>query len=273
MLHFSARAVPGTLLCRNWQEMQFLFNCIARSVRFQSLCIMPSHVHVYLPDETQVEAMFAVMRAYARWRNRVRGESGPVWQYATEPTPIRGVAHGETTTRYLHLNPCRKRMVRDPVAYPFSTQRDMVGLTLGPVCRPVPDPDAFHARVSKDESVDPLGTLLPPEVLPGEPRRIGTLAEVRAAVSALTRTTDAQLRRRGPFRDLLIAASVALCHARTAEIAAAIGVDPVTVRRTPQVKEEVLRLVERVLRDPRFFLLKDGDLSRHPSWRAYHDLS
>lgn len=270
MLHVVLHALPGTLLFRTWAEARALWDRLVARVRFRVLVLMPTHVHAVLPDAAEYRKLLVAARAFALWRNRQRGESGPVWSRAAAPTPIRGKEHVERTRRYLHLNPCRDGLVADPLAWAFSTSRDSVGFALPPILQAVADPDGEHRWVSSDPSVDPAGTLLPARRSDrdGPP----SLTAVFAAVSALTRTPASALRERGPARDLFIAAARALCGAPSAEIAAMVRCHPSTVRHAPALADARLAIIERVLDDPRFPLLDDGDLRLLPSWRKYRDM-
>ncbi len=271
MLHASPRAAHGTLLFRSWAEARALWVRLTAGLRFRALVLMPDHVHVQLTDATQLAPLAVALRSYAQWRNGARGESGPVWEHRATPTPIRGSEHVERTTRYIHLNPCRRGLCHDPLAWPFSTHRDAVGLALPAVRRPVPDPEQFHAWVSGDPTVDARGTPLPGA--PGAPARTWSLPQIAAAVSALTRTPDSALRTRGPVRSLLLCAAARLAVAPDAVVAELAGVDRSTARRAAARRDRRVAVVERVIGDERFALLHDGDLRRDPAWRAYRHRS
>lgn len=270
MLHASPRAARGTLLFRNWAEARALWLRLVAGPRFRSLALMPDHVHVQLTDPAQLAPLAVALRSFARWRNDARGESGPVWEHGGRPTPIRGRDHAERTVRYIHLNPCRRGLVADPLAWPFSTHRDAVGLALPPVRRPVPEPERFHAWVSGDPSVGAAGSLLPraPSAVP----KRWLLTQVLAAVSALTRSPRSALRARGPARRLLLQAAARISSAEVSDIAAIGGVHRTSVVRAAARRDDRLTLVERVVGDARFALLGDGDLRADPAWREYRDL-
>ncbi len=143
----------------------------------------------------------------------------------------------------------------------------MLGLAVDPVCALVREPERLHRWVSGDPSVRPEGTRLP--LPPGDGVPL-TLAEVRAAASAITRTTDAGLRVRGPARSLVVRASRALTDKTSEEIAAAVGLESSAVRHvSSDERDPAVALTRRVARDPRFALLRDNDLRRDPAWRAY----
>ncbi len=258
MVHAAIRSVKGTLLFHSWREARALWDHLVRRVRFFALALLPDHIHVALPgDAAMLARLSAALRGYALERNHARTERGPVWEHGIHPTPIRGREHEERTRRYIHLNPCRRGLVSDPLAWPFSTHRDVVGLALPAVCRRARNPERVHAFVSSDTSVRPDGTLLPgcrPEPRPA------TLGEVQAAVSALTRTPYRSVLEDVAARDLMIRSARALTIASPAEIAAFAGIHTTTVRRHGPRRDADIALVERVLGDSRFARLEDGDL-------------
>ncbi len=154
--------------------------------------------------------------------------------------------------RYIHLNPCRARLIDDPLAWPWSTHRDRVGLAWPCAVPTRTDPAAFHRYVSADPSVAVDGTLLPCR-LDG-----GTAEQVYAAVSALTRSPAERLQLRGPARTLWIQSLRLLTELTQPAIAREVGVCLSTVQRLPPRWTPEIRLVRRVLGDRRFPALDDG---------------
>lgn len=100
-------------------------------------CVMPNHLHVL--DPTQ-EADHAVKRRLITFkllelekRLKIPFEA---WEKVAAPAPVRDSRKWLTDLRYIHLNPCRDGLVSDPLAWPWSTHRDWVGLS--------PDQSLFH---------------------------------------------------------------------------------------------------------------------------------
>lgn len=271
MFHVVIRARPGTLLVRTHIEARALWARLVGAVLLTTLVVMPNHAHLIVSNLAALQPIIVAMRGYALWRNRWRGEAGPVWAPLDDPTPIRGREHVDRARRYVHLNPCRKGLAPDPLAWPYSTHRDAVGLALPPACRVVPDPEGFHQYVSAAPEVHLVGTSLPQASLQAGERH-ASLADVFAAVSALTRTSESALRSRGPARDLFIRAARAMTRAPSSAIATVADVDSSTVRHAPTRSDPRFATIARVLDDPRFALLPDGDLRRLPEWRKYRHL-
>lgn len=268
MIHAAPRAVRHTLLFRDWLEAHKLWTLITQRVPGTVwLCLMPDHLHLAL-EPSGLGALRAALAAYALWRNAHRGQRGPVWEHRWVPTHIKDGQHARRTARYIHLNPCRKGLVGDPLAWPFSTHRDALGLAAFPARPPVPDPYGFHAWVSADPTVSVGGSTLPAtgwsHVGPSP-----DLEMIADAVGALTRLRAQELRRRGPARRLWVRSLRMLTALPARELAAAVGLHHTTVLRTPAVADAQVQAVARVLGDPRFAGLAHGDLRTQPGWRPY----
>lgn len=266
MVHVAIRAVPGTLLFHNWREARELWVRLAADALFIALVLMPDHLHAVLATLEQRALMAKRLSGYARWRNAARGEQGAVFEHRAKPEPVEGVKHERRTLRCVYLNPCRAGLVDDPLAWPFSSYRDAVGLAIPTLVAPSADPVRLHAYVSGDPSVRPDGTMLP---APPAERGAIRLESVFAAVSALTRTPRSDLRVRGGARDLFVRAARILSSATLDEIAAMCDLDVSGVRRRDAWVSADIRLIARVAGDPRFGVLEDADLRRLSAWRAY----
>lgn len=197
MLHHTVRARPERLLFVTWTEARALWDrLVAAAPGLQALCLMPDHLHLLHERDVRVP-LGAALSGYARWLAHRREPGGPL--VLPQAPPDRALQGDKQlrSVRYVHLNPCRARLVTDLLAWPFSTHRDAVGLAAFPVVRRQADPAAFHRYVSADPTVNVEGTELPsPSV------HVPDAGAVLAAVSALTRRTVDGLDRRGPERTL-----------------------------------------------------------------------
>ena len=160
--------------------------------------------------------------------------------------------------RYQHLNPCRARMVDDPLEWPLSTHRDACGLAFRPVIKALRNAEDYHAWVSKDGSCDPDGTTLPQ--VDGASTSAPTLDEVAAAASSLARATVSEVRGRSRARTHFVRAARALECARDTEIADYCGLSLRSIQRIGAEPDREVSLIQRVLGDPRFTRLHDGEI-------------
>lgn len=268
MIHFAASGWRGTPLWVTAREGYVLWSLLVGRVPVLALVLQPDHVHLLLASPAHVRLVQEALRAYALWRNRHRGESGPVFDHRPEFVVVRNAGHRRRTMRYLALNPCREGLTTDPLAWPFSTYRDMLGLALDPARPRVPDPASLHAFVSADPTVRVTGTELPP---PATAVPVpAPLNDVLRAVAGLFRVPRVDLARRLRHRAVAVAAARQFSLAGRNEIAETLGISARTVSRlrTASTPAE-LALVRRAIGDPRIAPPPPGYLPAQPSWQRY----
>jgi putative transposase len=236
MLHQVARTQNRWPLFRTWEEACRLWTLLGRvAPDLVAACLMPDHLHLLAPRDIRAPLARA-LGGYTRWRNSREGLSGGRMERLPLPTPVVGTQKVRRNIRYIHLNPCRGRLVADPLAWPFSTHRDALGLAARPLRRVDPDPVRFHRYVSSDPTVGVAGTDLPLQLdVPG-------LEDLAAAVSEMHRVPLPQLSRRGAPRTALVGAARAL-GVSAPVIAARVGLSASGVRETPPDTSELNRLV------------------------------
>jgi hypothetical protein len=155
-----------------------------------------------------------------------------------EPTLIADAKHLLRTIRYVHLNACREQLVGDPLLWPWSTHRGVVGAEQDPwldarrLAGFVASNYAesafvawFHRYVSSDPSCAPGGTPLP-VAAPKREWPAVALADVVSAAIAATPWSN----RRGAWRRLAIALAAHQGIRDRAALSHAIGIDARTVR-------------------------------------------
>jgi hypothetical protein len=153
---------------------------------------MPNHPHLIVrgdPDRERSK-LSHLLSGFTRHSGERR-----LWDDRTSAERIPDPAHLSRQIRYVHLNPCRARLVDDPLRWPWSTHRGVIGAEADPwadagrlaevLGRSRPGfEERFHAYVSGDPTVAVSGTPLP---APAPSRRLPAVpleAIVRAAVSA-----------------------------------------------------------------------------------------
>lgn len=264
MLHFSLHARRDLWLFYDWEEARALWDRFAAVPGLHHLCLMPDHVHLFV-SEADPARLRAAMSGFTRWLAHRRGEPGlELWAGVGEPRRVPNREHLERTRRYVLLNPCRGGLVADPLAWPFSTHRDAVGLAWPRARPPVADAAAFHAAVSSDRTVAPAGTDLPARNL-ADP----SYEDVVQAVSAVTRVPLRSLGVDRRTRPLLARCLRCLTDLSARAIARRLGCAPSTVARVEPRRDPVVLVVERVIGDPRFPGLASGDLRRAEAGRRY----
>lgn len=200
--------VEPTVAAALWAKLQSTFPEAVAST------LMPDHVHLVTPgtdaDEERLR-LSAVASAVAR-------SGAAAGQIRFEPASTRGTfERGQKSSRqlrYLALNPCRAGLVADPLAWPWSTHRDVMGTVVHPwvtVERAAAATgwsvrsfrERFHRYVSADPSTAVAGTPLPrPAVLASVSR--APIASVLAAALACTRAQPEAIRRAGAPRRVFL---------------------------------------------------------------------
>jgi hypothetical protein len=219
VVHFTARLrinVPARL---DREHAAWLFARLRHAFpNTLAATLMPNHPHLIADviDVAQAHATFTkILAALARTSSWPR----PVWQPIPPPLIITGLDKILFQVRYAGLNPCRARFVGDPLAWYWSTYRDVVGATADPwvtfakLRRYLPAPQRYniqrlHEFVSSDPSVHVAGTPLPtPAVDTNLAER--PLADILRAAVAATRGSPLDHRRRGPTRTIFVTLAAA----------------------------------------------------------------
>lgn len=238
--HFVARArfphepYRSRGLCRaHWRWLQKKFP------RSMAVMLMPNHLHLILP------ATSAGPEGDLRRLRRFYGDSA-LWEAVPEGRAIADLGKLRTQMRYVHLNPCRKKLCGDPLNWEWTTHRDYVGAAGG-----VSQSERgvllkklgfgtgwegrvrFHQYVSGDPSVHTQGT--PPPRLPRKAAVVDLVALERAAALAL-RADPVALRRKGRQRAWLMGFLVAECAVPLRLVARHFGVSPAAVARACRAK-------------------------------------
>lgn len=277
MFHYRAWARAGSVLFRDDVEAGHLWELVGRAWDgLRALCVMPDHVHVMARDADGIERLARAKSGYSRWRGQRRGEGAPAWSGPSAVDAVPDPAHGRRLARYIELNPTRAGIVRDPLAWAWSTHRDRCGLVADPVVEAARDPTGWHHYVSSDPTVEVGGTPMP-EIA----AKVPDLAEVHHAVAAAYRTVPEGRIGRCERRSALMRTAAALEVLPPPELAAALGVHRTTLARaTAGLLPRVVPRSDRVLAacmatcgDRRFRAPTDRDLRATPGWERYRGRS
>jgi len=213
-IHLTAHVRPGIPSLCQYACAQWLWQYLRRAFPDALGCtLMPDHLHVLTPAEDAHSArtsLTAILGHYTR--NFGNGELG--WKPIPDSTPVRGTKILRRSLRYLALNPCRENLAPDPLAWIWSTHRDVMGA----VCNPwVPaarlasalgqSPTGFrrryHTYISSDQSVNSNGTPPPRSAAECKIPQY-TPADLARAVQSATRKPPGALQQRGLPRSLFI---------------------------------------------------------------------
>ena len=96
-------------------------------VKVYAYCLMTNHVHLLLAPGESVGGLGQLMKALAaratRYRNRLEGRSGTLWESRYKSSVVESDAYLLACCRYIELNPVRARMVAEAGDYPWSSYR------------------------------------------------------------------------------------------------------------------------------------------------------
>jgi REP element-mobilizing transposase RayT len=257
MFHHVARSIGRRPLFRTWTEARVLWDALVRAAPgCAAFVIMPDHIHFVHPFDVRLRLARGIS-GFTRWRNHAHGKTERLFERLPPAEPLTDEQKVLRTIRYVHLNPCRGKLVNDPLAWPFSTHRDACALAIPAAVPRVADVWWFHRYVSSDPSVHVDGT-----ELPGVTVATHDPGQVLYAVSALTRTSLEAMCVRGAPRSLYLRAAAELCpNTPRANLCELVGVHRNTYRNATQRRDPAVRTVARVIGDPRFSPLHDRPLS------------
>jgi hypothetical protein len=218
MIHLTARTVAGLPLLADWDIASALWSFLRRAFPSAlAAVLLPNHPHVITDEACPAGARsrFArVLGAVTRLARTKRGAAVPGWQAVPKVETIQDREHLRRLVRYVALNPCRARLARDPLEWPWSTYRDVLGAVVDPwieadcLARALGGrrqgfAEAFHGYVSGDPSCHVGGT--PPPTAP-EPSKVARLPLERflTAAAAATRSLPAAVESRSCTRLLFV---------------------------------------------------------------------
>ena len=92
-------------------------------------CLMTNHFHLEITTNTEPiwKIMKPLMQNYAMWFNQKYGYVGHVFDSRYTSCLIENDRYFLEVSRYIHLNPVKAQMVKDPLAYEYSSYGLFVG--------------------------------------------------------------------------------------------------------------------------------------------------
>ena len=98
--------------------------------RIHAFCLMANHVHfaIQVGEISLSRILQNLSFRYTRWVNWRQGRSGHLFQGRYKAILVDADAYLQELTRYIHLNPVRAGIVKEPEDYPWSGHRAYLGL-------------------------------------------------------------------------------------------------------------------------------------------------
>jgi hypothetical protein len=201
--------------------------------------LMPDHPHIVVPADEPEAARLRLARLLGQLGRRL-GIRGRVAD-TPAPAPIRERGVLARQVRYVALNPCRAGYVACPLAWRWSTHRDVLGASVDPwvtasrLAAALDDaPRGFaarhHAYVSGDPHARVAGTPLPVAAAPSMLSRYG-LRDLAEAATAATRCSMQAIRGPGASRALFVALAYEQGWGHASRLAEICGCSRSTIHR------------------------------------------
>jgi len=198
---------------------------------------MPDHVHLL----AAVPSPKAARTSFARIIAGLGRRCGQSWQPVPPAALVTDTAKTARVMRYVLLNPCREGIACDPLAWRWSTHRDVVGAaapawvtaeSLAAVlgCRTRGFREWVHRYVSSDPSVAVTGTPLPDRPRIDQPV-VASLTRIQFAAAAATRAAPDALTRRTPARHAFVLLARALGMRDTLPLARLCKITPRAIQK------------------------------------------
>lgn len=221
--------------------------------------LMPNHLHLCAPARAESAArkrLGAVISALRRSRNPGAANR---WGRVSSRGFITKARELARHLRYISLNPSRARLVACPLAWRWSTHRDVMGAVIDPWVTPQRLSDvlnlsaeefaeAFHNYVSSDPSTDVAGTP-PPTPHLGHALTYSPAQAMLAAIASVRGAPDA-VQRPGAARRIFLAFAQRASW-RTSTIAHLCNISPQRIRGYLREKLVIPAAALRCLGDPR----------------------
>jgi len=205
-----------------------------------SAVLMPYHLHLQAAG-TAAASIHQQLRNVVHSLARCRQFNGLKWEPVAPPQPIPDIRYARRQLRYLALNPCRAGLTNDPLYWPWSTHRDVVGATARPwvnaerlaIALELPVrhfAERHHEYVSGDPSASVTSTPFP-KPLPASTEPSTSLERIALAAVASNRATAADLCRRTPTRYYFLKLSLRHGWRSAPQLARACDLTPRAVRK------------------------------------------
>ncbi len=216
-IHLTARLSSSAPSLCVFEIGQWLWSSFRRAFPSAiAATLMPDHPHVLVRTAEPEDARLRVARVFGQMGRRF-GLEWPVTQSVSFSVIGSGLEL-ERHVRYIALNPCRAELVRCPLAFPWTTHRDVVGAIVDPwvtadrlaatLRRPASGfAERHHAYVSGDPDASVEGTPMPAPA-PTTAMAIHPLRRIAEAASTALRRPLTEIRQRGPVRALFVALAV-----------------------------------------------------------------
>ena len=131
--HVMARSVRKTALFKSEEDYEIFYMILQTTKEkypffIHSYCMMTTHFHMLITTQNDEiwKIMKRLMQTYAMYFNRKYGTRGHVFDARYVSCLIEDGRYFLEVSRYIHLNPVRAFMVRNPLDYKYSSYGSIV---------------------------------------------------------------------------------------------------------------------------------------------------
>lgn len=238
--------------------------------------LLPDHLHLVVPARPMASPDWGQVELWTRMRllrkrlvlldEQLRVEPVPM------PEPIQDAGKLLRQVRYVHLNPCREGLCRDPLEWEWSTHLDLLGAIVDPWPNRVLTLEKMglfansrsihtslrklHSYVSSDPSVHVSGT---PYLFAAKAPVLIDLKGAVMGAAKILRLKEVEIMRRGKRRALVMRVLASEFKVPQVQVARFFGVDRTSLRpmrdgfavREAKILKEVGDAMRIVLSDSR----------------------
>jgi hypothetical protein len=255
-IHLVAHALPGLrpLTCPEaaWWMMRRLREMWPEAL---AACVMCDHLHLLLETESPRRVRRRLASVLAGCTQHLAQRR--LWQPVPAPGQVADRRHLLRNVRYIHLNPVRAGLVEDPLCWPWSTHRGLIGAEVDPWVTPARPARVVGFRgsgfvnwISSYTATDPDGPRRgwkAPRSAPANTTSTVPLQSIMQAATAATPQSALSIRRHA-----LVLLAQAQGWGQTEAVARAAGVSRRRVRQlSRQADAELLAAASLCLGDSR----------------------
>ncbi|MEF9946622.1 MAG: transposase [Lachnospiraceae bacterium] len=131
--HVIARGINRENTFNQMREKNYLKKILMKhlpkyKVEIYAYCIMSNHVHLIIKADIEELSMFMsrILAEYAEYYNYKHNRNGHVFQNRFKSECIENEIYFWTCLRYIHLNPIKAHMVKNPLDYEHSSMGEYI---------------------------------------------------------------------------------------------------------------------------------------------------
>ncbi len=133
LYHVMARGLDGRDIYTDGREYRHFEELLKEasetfSIDYYAYCLMPNHYHLFLctGKANLPQFMQWLNASYSIWFNHRHDRRGHFFQGRYKAVVVEGDAYFSEVSRYIHLNPVRKRLVEHPEEWRWSSYRGYI---------------------------------------------------------------------------------------------------------------------------------------------------